>query len=139
MGAKTGSDTEVHLKGLREATVGIHRGGGSEIGCSSDHCGETIPVYAPAHTGTHSGPFCFSVLPFMAKVPLPGREQVHILREWNQLRSKPKGFCSSILGPNPTADRVIIATEHRRSHGSHLDLALSPPSLNPTSKQGDIC
>ena len=52
-----------------------------------------------------------------------------------QLRPKSQGFFSSTMGPKPTTDKVIVATEHSRSSSSHLSLDLVPIS-GSTSHQG---
>lgn len=49
------------------------------------------------------------------------------------LKPDPQGLSSSILAPDPTADRTVIATEHRRSPSSHLGLPLVTPSVVSTS------
>ena len=47
-----------------------------------------------------------------------------------------QGFCSSDLGPTPIPNRVVFATEQRRDPGSHLALALDPPSPDvPPTKE----
>lgn len=43
-----------------------------------------------------------------------------------QLRPKSQGFFSSTMGPKPTTDKVMVATEHSRSSSSHLALDLVP-------------
>lgn len=77
LGNKTGSDMAVHLNGLREDIVGTYRGCGLGIFWSSDCHAETIPMFAPPCTGTHSSLFCFSVFSTEANKTLPGREQLH--------------------------------------------------------------
>ena len=51
------------------------------------------------------------------------------------LKPDPQGFSSSILAPDPAADRTVTAAEHRRSPSSHLVLPLVIPSVvsPPTS------
>lgn len=51
------------------------------------------------------------------------------------LKPDPQGFSSSILAPDPAADRTVTATGHRRSPSSHLGLPPVTPSVvsPPTS------
>ena len=51
------------------------------------------------------------------------------------LKPDPQGFCFSTLRPDPTANRAVAATEHRRSPSSHLALTLATPSaVSPPTK-----
>ena len=60
-------------------------------------------------------------------IPNQGRDCYHT---WQ----KPKGSCSSPSGSQPTPDRAVIVTEHRRRPCWNLDVALAPPTpaLLPT-------
>lgn len=77
-----------------------------------------------------------ALLPSGARVLVPGvgRATAHTLREWSQLGPNSQSFCSCTLGPAPAPNRVVLATEQRRSSSSHLALALGlpPPIPLPT-------
>ena len=128
MGDGAGSDMALDLKGAGQPLLALmevtEREQSETLTCvsgppSMPHSPYQAPTLAPVQF--HSG----------AKVLMLRGVRKNTEREQNQLAPNPQSFCSSTLGPDPAPDRVLSATEHRRSPGSHLPLTLAPPFQAP--------
>lgn len=64
----------------------------------------------------------------VTRVPQQGEGKVNNQRKHSHLRPDPQGFCYSNMGSDSTLDRVVMATEHRRSPASLKVLAVAPLS-----------
>ena len=92
-----------------------------------------LPEPAPTSmSNTHCGCSCSSNASLL---PVLGGRLAHTEREWSQLGPCLQCPCFSSLGPDPTPNRVVLASEQRRqltSGSGH-----SPSISSPVSYQGN--
>ena len=90
---------------------------------SKSHCGQTTTAHAPELTEC---PHWLLLLQHFSLLEQGcqcwERDIAHIWRELSWLRLKLQGFHTSNVGPDPTLNRVMIATEHKTSSDSKLAL-----------------
>ena len=117
MGNGACSNLEQYLKGLKAAlALGEavpHKRSRALAGA------RTTTVQAQVHTKNPPQPVLFQHCS-----PLGcWKAGKHTLRGEKPTQLKPQGFCSTSLGLTPTPNRVVLATEQKRSLISHLALA----------------
>lgn len=94
----------------------------------------TFHDHSSVHSSLHQVPFSSSNAALYGSRSAIVQESAYNEKEWSVLGPNPQVFCTSILGLNPTPNREVTDTVHRRSPGSHLvlALALTSPALPAT-------
>ena len=126
---KGGFDSVWHLSGAGACITDAYGGSTSKAdwvsGCRCGCHRSLDPPQEPA--AAHLVP---SLLPSEARALVLGRQGI-LQREWSKLGLDLQGFFSSNMGPDTSANMVVLTTERRQSPGSHLVLALVSSSSAP--------